>query len=134
RRKVELMAQAEPLQHKKWELEAQRKISNVNQTWLEEQISQVDEKLLPLEEEIDALNGLVPLSEQLHAELKNASGQKKARIVKRLEVVDAFRISGNKPEWMIIDVLPVIPPEIRPIVQLDHGPDLRGDRKSTRVN
>ena len=121
RRKVELMAQAEPLQHKKWELEAQRKISNVNQTWLEEQISQVDEKLLPLEEEIDALNGLVPLSEQLHAELKNASGQKKARIVKRLEVVDAFRISGNKPEWMIIDVLPVIPPEIRPMVQLDGG-------------
>ena len=56
----------------------------------------MDEKLLPLEEEIDALNGLVPLSEQLHAELKNASGQKKARIVKRLEVVDAFRISGNK--------------------------------------
>ena len=53
---------------------------------------------------------LEQLSEQLHAELKGASGQKKARIVKRLEVVDAFRISGNKPEWMIIDVLPVIPP------------------------
>ena len=46
------------------------------------------------------------MSEQLHAELKSASGQKKARIVKRLEVVDAFRISGNKPEWMIIDALP----------------------------
>ena len=64
---------------------------------------------------------LESLSEQLHAELKSASGQKKARIVKRLEVVDAFRISGNKPEWMIIDVLPVIPPEIRPMVQLDGG-------------
>jgi len=64
---------------------------------------------------------LEELSEQLHAELKNASGQKKGRIVKRLEVVDAFRISGNKPEWMIIDVLPVIPPEIRPMVQLDGG-------------
>ena len=64
---------------------------------------------------------LEQLSEQLHAELKNASGQKKGRIVKRLEVVDAFRISGNKPEWMIIDVLPVIPPEIRPMVQLDGG-------------
>ncbi len=64
---------------------------------------------------------LEKLSEQLHAELKNASGQKKGRIVKRLEVVDAFRISGNKPEWMIIDVLPVIPPEIRPMVQLDGG-------------
>ena len=61
------------------------------------------------------------LSNQLHAELREASGQKKARIVKRLEVVDAFRISGNKPEWMIIDVLPVIPPELRPMVQLDGG-------------
>ena len=64
---------------------------------------------------------LEQLSQQLHAELKGSSGQKKARIVKRLEVVDAFRLSGNKPEWMIIDVLPVIPPEIRPMVQLDGG-------------
>ncbi len=64
---------------------------------------------------------LEELSTQLRAELKDASGQKKARIVKRLEVVDAFRLSGNKPEWMIIDVLPVIPPEIRPMVQLDGG-------------
>ena len=64
---------------------------------------------------------LEQLSTQLRAELKDASGQKKARIVKRLEVVDAFRISGNKPEWMIIDVLPVIPPEIRPMVPLDGG-------------
>ncbi len=71
--------------------------------------------------EMDSLDGLPQLSEQLHAELREASGQKKARIVKRLEVVDAFRISGNKPEWMIIDVLPVIPPEIRPMVQLDGG-------------
>ncbi len=64
---------------------------------------------------------LEELSEQLRHELKDASGQKKARIVKRLEVVDAFRISGNKPEWMIIDILPVIPPDIRPMVQLDGG-------------
>ena len=64
---------------------------------------------------------LEELSEQLRKELKDASGQKKARIVKRLEVVDAFRLSGNKPEWMIIDVLPVIPPEIRPMVPLDGG-------------
>ncbi len=64
---------------------------------------------------------LEALSAQLHAELKDSSGQKKARIVKRLEVVDAFRLSGNKPEWMIIDVLPVIPPELRPMVQLDGG-------------
>ena len=61
------------------------------------------------------------LSAELRAELKNASGQKKAKIVKRLECVDAFVASGNKPEWMIIDVLPVIPPEIRPMVQLDGG-------------
>ena len=64
---------------------------------------------------------LEELSVSLRAELKNASGQKKARIVKRLEVVDAFRSSGNKPEWMIIDVLPVIPPDIRPMVPLDGG-------------
>ena len=64
---------------------------------------------------------LEQLSEQLHAELKTTSGQKKARVVKRLEVVDAFRLSGNKPEWMVIDVLPVIPPELRPMVQLDGG-------------
>ena len=64
---------------------------------------------------------LEQLSEQLRKALKDASGQKKARIVKRLEVVDAFRLSGNKPEWMIIDVLPVIPPEIRPMVPLDGG-------------
>ena len=64
---------------------------------------------------------LEELSTQLREELQTASGQKKARIVKRLEVVDAFRASGNRPEWMIIDVLPVIPPELRPMVQLDGG-------------
>ena len=64
---------------------------------------------------------LEELSVQLHEELKKASGQKKLRIVKRLEVVEAFRLSGNKPEWMVMDVLPVIPPEIRPMVQLDGG-------------
>jgi DNA-directed RNA polymerase subunit beta' len=61
------------------------------------------------------------LSAELRAELKEATGQKKAKIVKRLEVVEAFRISGNNPAWMIIDVLPVIPPDIRPMVQLDGG-------------
>ncbi len=61
------------------------------------------------------------LAAQLREQLKDASGQKKARIVKRLEVVEAFRQSGNRPEWMIIDVLPVIPPELRPMVQLDGG-------------
>ena len=61
------------------------------------------------------------LAKQLREELKTAGGQKKAKLVKRLEVVEAFRASGNRPEWMIIDVLPVIPPEIRPMVQLDGG-------------
>ncbi len=61
------------------------------------------------------------LSVQLREDLQTASGQKKARIVKRLEVVEAFRASGNRPEWMIINVLPVIPPDLRPMVQLDGG-------------
>ena len=61
------------------------------------------------------------LAEQLREELKGASGQKKARLLKRLEVVDAFNNSNNKPEWMILDVIPVIPPDIRPMVQLDGG-------------
>ncbi len=60
-------------------------------------------------------------SEELKRGLKNASGQKRARIIKRLEVVEAFRNSDNKPEWMILDVVPVIPPDIRPMVQLDGG-------------
>ena len=61
------------------------------------------------------------LSEELKKELETASGQKKAKIIKRLEVVEAFRLSGNDPTWMIISVLPVIPPDIRPMVQLDGG-------------
>ena len=61
------------------------------------------------------------LAAELREELKNASGQKKAKLVKRLECVEAFRQSGNRPEWMVIDILPVIPPEIRPMVQLDGG-------------
>ena len=64
---------------------------------------------------------LEELSEQLRRELKDASGQKKLRIIKRLEVVESFRMSGNDPTWMIMDVLPVIPPELRPMVQLDGG-------------
>ena len=64
---------------------------------------------------------LETLSAELKEELENASGQKKARILKRLEVVEAFRLSGNRPEWMILTVVPVIPPDIRPMVQLDGG-------------
>jgi DNA-directed RNA polymerase subunit beta' len=60
-------------------------------------------------------------SEELKAELAESSGQKRARIIKRLEVVEAFRNSGNRPEWMILTVVPVIPPDLRPMVQLDGG-------------
>ena len=61
------------------------------------------------------------LSEELHNELKDSNGQKRMRISKRLEVVEAFRISGNRPEWMVMNVVPVLPPELRPMVQLDGG-------------
>ena len=61
------------------------------------------------------------LSKEIKDELATATGQKRAKLLKRLEVVEAFRVSGNKPEWMILDVVPVIPPDIRPMVQLDGG-------------
>jgi len=64
---------------------------------------------------------LEKLSEELKEELEGATGQKRARLLKRLEVVESFRLSGNRPEWMILDVVPVIPPDIRPMVQLDGG-------------
>ena len=60
-------------------------------------------------------------SEELKAELINSTGQKRVRAIKRLEVIESFRKSGNKPEWIIMDVVPVIPPELRPMVQLDGG-------------
>ncbi len=72
------------------------------------------EKLL---KEID----LDKLSAQLKKELETASEQKKAKLVKRLDTVESFRLSGNRPEWMIMNVVPVIPPELRPMVQLDGG-------------
>ena len=75
------------------------------------------EAIKKLLEDID----LDQLSKELKDELATASGQKRVRILKRLEVVEAFRISGNRPEWMILDVVPVIPPDIRPMVQLDGG-------------
>lgn len=75
------------------------------------------EAVKELLEEID----LDKLSKELKAELKDANGQKKVRILRRLEVVEAFRKSGNRPEWMILEVIPVIPPDLRPMVQLDGG-------------
>jgi len=64
---------------------------------------------------------LVALSDDMRKKLKEASGQKKIRIVRRLEVIEALRLSGNHPEWMILEVIPVIPPDLRPMVQLDGG-------------
>ena len=75
------------------------------------------ESIKTLLEEID----LEKEAEELKRDLKTSTGQKRARIIKRLEVVEAFRTSGNLPEWMILTVVPVIPPDIRPMVQLDGG-------------
>ena len=75
------------------------------------------EALKTLLEEVD----LDKLSNSLRKELENASEQKKAKIVKRLDTIESFRISGNRPEWMIMNVVPVIPPDLRPMVQLDGG-------------
>ncbi|MBQ3415421.1 MAG: DNA-directed RNA polymerase subunit beta' [Clostridia bacterium] len=75
------------------------------------------EALRELLEEID----LEKLSESIKKELESASEQKKAKLVKRLDTVESFRISGNRPEWMVMNVIPVIPPELRPMVQLDGG-------------
>ena len=72
-------------------------------------------KALLLEIDLDSL------SVQLRGELNETSGQKRVRTIKRLEVVESFRISGNRPDWMVLDVVPVIPPELRPMVQLDGG-------------
>ncbi len=60
-------------------------------------------------------------AQELKSTLKNSTGQKRVRIIKKLEVVESFRVSNNKPEWMILDVIPVIPPDLRPMVQLDGG-------------
>lgn len=75
------------------------------------------EAIKELLQEID----LDALADELRAEIEESTGQKRIRAIKRLEVVEAFRQSGNKPEWMILDVIPVIPPELRPMVQLDGG-------------
>ena len=64
---------------------------------------------------------LEAISAELKKELETATGQKRVRAIKRLEVIEAFRKSGNKPEWIILDVIPVIPPELRPMVPLDGG-------------
>lgn len=75
------------------------------------------EAIKKLLEEID----LDEVSQELKTELESSTGQKRVRILKRLDVVEAFRLSGNRPEWMILDCVPVIPPDLRPMVQLDGG-------------
>jgi DNA-directed RNA polymerase subunit beta' len=75
------------------------------------------EAIKKLLEELD----LEKMSKELRQELKEVSGQRRIRAIRRLEVVEAFRKSGNKPQWMVLDVVPVIPPELRPMVQLDGG-------------
>ncbi len=60
-------------------------------------------------------------SEELKEMLKTTTGQKRVRVIKRLEVIEAFRLSGNRPEWMVLDVIPVLPPDLRPMIQLDGG-------------
>ncbi|NLG85524.1 MAG: DNA-directed RNA polymerase subunit beta' [Firmicutes bacterium] len=75
------------------------------------------EGIKKLLEEID----LEALSQELRREIRETSGQRRIRAIRRLEVVEAFRKSGNRPEWMILEVIPVIPPELRPMVQLDGG-------------
>ena len=114
-KKSSLMKQATELQNRIFALQERR--NEGDKALLEA----MQEELDSLNAKCDELDGLDALSEKLRTELQTASNQKKLRIVKRLEVVEAFRASGNKPSWMIMDVLPVIPPDIRPMVQLDGG-------------
>ncbi len=79
------------------------------------------EAIKELLQAIDLEAEAAALKEELKASIKSSSKQKKVRIIKKLEVVEAFRTSGNRPEWMILDVIPVIPPDLRPMVQLDGG-------------
>ncbi len=78
-------------------------------------------RLAELEDLLTGVDGLTNECTALREELENATGQKRLRITKRLEVLEAFRLSGNRPEWMVLDVIPVIPPDLRPMVQLDGG-------------
>ena len=78
-------------------------------------------RLSELEDLLTGVDGLTNECIALREELENATGQKRLRITKRLEVLEAFRLSGNRPEWMVLDVIPVIPPDLRPMVQLDGG-------------
>ncbi len=124
KRKLELMEQEEELDQElvaaEKELairERERSANDLDRERVEALRTEMD----ALRAQLDGLNGLERLSQQLREELSKASGQKKLRIVKRLEVVDSFLQSGQRPEWMIIRALPVLPAELRPMVQLDGG-------------
>ena len=97
------------------EMEYQENVEKFGRTAFKAMMGAEAVKILLQELDIDALTA------QLHEDYQSATGQKKARIIKRLEVLESFKKSGNKPEWMILDVLPVLPPELRPMVQLDGG-------------
>ena len=97
---------------------SEKEYSDARETWGNKfRVGMGAESIKELLEAID----LEAEAAELKAGLKDATGQKKAKIIKRLEVVEAFRGSGNRPEWMIMDVVPVIPPDLRPMVQLDGG-------------
>ena len=97
---------------------SEKEYSDARETWGNKfRVGMGAESIKELLETID----LEAEAAELKAGLKDATGQKKAKIIKRLEVVEAFRGSGNRPEWMIMDVVPVIPPDLRPMVQLDGG-------------
>ena len=126
-----IMIDPGPTNRKKYELLSEKEYRDLREAYEDEFDAGIGaEAIKKLLQELD----LEKLSEELKAELRDieksknhgkelrASGsQKRARLLKRLEVVEAFRISGNKPEWMILDVVPVIPPDIRPMVPLDGG-------------
>ena len=124
KRKLQLMEEEEQLDQ---ELVAEEKALAIRErehtaSELDQQrVAELREHMERIQAEMKNLNGLVTLSEQLREELRKASGQKKLRIVKRLEVVDSFLQSNQRPEWMIIRALPVLPAELRPMVQLDGG-------------
>ena len=97
---------------------SEKEYSDARETWGNKfRVGMGAESIKELLQSID----LEEEAKELKAGLKDSTGQKKAKIIKRLEVVEAFRGSGNKPEWMIMDVVPVIPPDLRPMVQLDGG-------------
>ena len=97
---------------------SEKEYQDARETWGNKfRVGMGAESIKELLEEID----LEKESEELKKGLADSSGQKRARIIKRLEVVEAFRESGNRPEWMIMDAVPVIPPDLRPMVQLDGG-------------